>query len=494
MDCEVVVVGGGIGGLTVAALLAKRGVDVCLLERESRVGGCAASFEKFGYRFEQGDGLYSAWQRGEIHEQIFSELGVESPEVRRLQPGYEVRLPDGEKVSLSADTERFEENLRQVFPECAEAAIGFFREVGDLNRALSEILRKTPDFLTGGAYEQTKAWLSAPRWSKRIAKLKEDVATECLADLSPRLRDFIDIQLQFLAQGSSAQVSYLYAATVLAESRDGMFAIRGGAAALADTLANSIRSSGGRIRLDTPVLRLSYDSSGTAIGVDLLSGETVTASKAIISNLTIWDTYGKLVGLNRTPTEYRKTLKSLKSWGAYLIYVSIDESLASSLASTHYMLQTALDGPENNPADNQLLLSIAPSWDTRGPAGKRAGTVHALTDVDEWFTFHRDETEAEEQDERMLEVCWTRLHGAMPELGGGVEVIDTATPRTFYDSTRRKLGMVGGLAATPAALMLKNPAATFLPNLFIVSDTLATGRIAGVSRLALQLTNHLTGR
>ena len=57
MDCEVAVVGGGIGGLTVAAVLAKRGVDVCLLERESQVGGCAASVEKFGYKFDPTDGL-----------------------------------------------------------------------------------------------------------------------------------------------------------------------------------------------------------------------------------------------------------------------------------------------------------------------------------------------------------------------------------------------------------------------------------------------------
>ena len=54
MAHEVVVVGGGIGGLTAAALLAARGVNVCLLEKESRGGGCAVTFERFGYTFEAG--------------------------------------------------------------------------------------------------------------------------------------------------------------------------------------------------------------------------------------------------------------------------------------------------------------------------------------------------------------------------------------------------------------------------------------------------------
>jgi phytoene dehydrogenase-like protein len=97
MECEVVVVGGGIGGLTVAALLAARGVDVCLLERESRVGGCVTSFEKFGYSFEPGYGLYHSWRPNEVHHRVFAELPVEPPEVRLLEPGYLVRLPTNQR-------------------------------------------------------------------------------------------------------------------------------------------------------------------------------------------------------------------------------------------------------------------------------------------------------------------------------------------------------------------------------------------------------------
>jgi phytoene dehydrogenase-like protein len=273
-----------------------------------------------------------------------------------------------------------------------------------------------------------------------------------------------------------------------------MFAIRGGASTLASTLAESIKRSGGKVRLDSPVLRLSYDSSGAAMGVDLLSGETVTASKAIVSNLTIWDTYGKLVGLNRTPTEVRKQLNSLRSWGAYLLYLGIDEAAVPSLPADHILALTDWQqGQEYDPESNQLLFATAPSWDSRAPAGKRAVTVHAFTDVDDWFTFHKDETELEDRDQKTLELIWQRLHVAMPELGSSVEVIDTATPRTFYDLTRRKLGMVGGVSSPNAGIWHEQPSyATSLPNLFIVSDTTYAGGIAGLTRSALVLADKLT--
>lgn len=79
MTHEVVVVGAGIGGLTVSALLAARGVDVCLLERQSRPGGCIAGFEKFGYTFDPGVGIYPMWEAGEVHDQLFQSFRLQLP-------------------------------------------------------------------------------------------------------------------------------------------------------------------------------------------------------------------------------------------------------------------------------------------------------------------------------------------------------------------------------------------------------------------------------
>jgi len=492
MDCEVVVVGGGIGGLTVAALLAERGVDVCLLERESRVGGCAANFDKFDYNFEQGYGLYASWQQSEIHDQVFSELPVDLPETRLLEPSYVVRLPDQSEVALTDNIETFEANLRSVFPECALEAVEFYRKLAPVGAALRRAFQRTPDFLTASRPQQAYSLLREGRVAAEILGSIQLTTADKLRGVSSRFRSFIDVQLQALAQAASSDVAYLYAALTLTAPLQGMFAIRGGAGALANSLMESIKRSGGKVRLDTPVLRLSYDSGGKAEGIDLLSGETLTASRAIISNLTIWDTYGKLIGLNRTPNEIRQRLKTMQGWGAYLLYLGMDHDAALGLGSDHVLALTEWPGEGQYDAErDHLMFAAAPAWDARAPQGKRAVTVHAFTAVDDWFTFHTDETELEEKDQLMLERCWQRLHAAMPELGSSIEVIDTATPRTFYDLTRRRLGMVGGLNpgsfSSPQSGYL-----TSLPNVWLISDTTSPGGLAGLTQSALVLANKLT--
>jgi phytoene dehydrogenase-like protein len=339
MSYDIVVVGGGIGGLTTAALLSARGMNTCLLERQSLVGGCIARVEFGGYDFEPGMGLYTGFGPGGIYEKVFSELPVEVPQVSLLASPPVSRLIDG-------------------------------------------------------------------------------------TDVQSNQKDFYEIT--------------------------------GGPASLAERLAESIKRSGGNVRLNSPVLRLSYDESGRASGVDLLSGERVFAKRAIISNLTIWDTYGKLVGLNRTPPEIKKRVNALLGTGVYVVYASIEEAAVARLPSTRLLVKDD---------EGEFTLALASH---QAPAGKQAVTLTTRTDVEPWFSYQSSEEEYEEWDQNALEHFWKRLHAALPELGSDIEVIETANPRTYYDLTRRKLGMVMG--AEPAT---EGPR-TFLPNLYMVGDTVSS--------------------
>lgn len=496
MSHEVVVVGGGIGGLTTAALLSARGVDVCLLERESEPGGCLRVVEKSGYRFEPGASLYSSWGPTGIHARIFTELPIAPPKVRAVSPGYTVRLPDKGEVQIGAQ-ERFESVLREVFPECESAAVEFYDEIRPIARALRSITRATPDINSASWSGKVRALLPHGIDAIKMARSSSQTAAEHLRDSSERFRRFMDVQLQLIAQRPSDECAYLYACMALTLDEEGFFEIYGGARGLVDALTASIKASGGTVRCDAPVLRLAYNEAGTAIGVDLLTGERVEATRAIISNLTVWDTYGKLIGLDRNPPGTQARLKNLKGWGAYTLYLSIDEETAERLVSERVLVLTDWQHAQPfDPESAMFMFSVSPSWNTGAPEGKRAVTVCTFTEADRWFTYHEDETEHEQQDQATLESWWERIHAAMPELGSGIEVIDTATPRTFYDSTRRRLGMLCGLGQS-LDVFGKNSFnhRTHYPNLYMVGDCTFPGQgVAAVSHSALIVADEIAPR
>ncbi|MCI3922529.1 phytoene desaturase family protein [Paenibacillus sp. TRM 82003] len=139
-----VVVGGGIGGLTAAALLARAGLDVTLLEKNATVGGKLQDVTLGSYRFDFGPSTITMpW----LFERVFELCGVPvDPELRfrRLDVHTRNRFPDGSIVDLTADPERMDEALKDFSAEDRRGFRSFLEETGRIQRIAERHFFRNP--------------------------------------------------------------------------------------------------------------------------------------------------------------------------------------------------------------------------------------------------------------------------------------------------------------------------------------------------------------
>ena len=125
---DVVVIGGGFGGLSTACYLADAGADVTLLEKNGQLGGRASRLEVDGFRFDMGPSWYLMPDVFERFFEYFDHEPSDYYDLTRLDPHYRIFFKDGDRVDMVPDLaenrkvfesyepgagERFDEYLRK---------------------------------------------------------------------------------------------------------------------------------------------------------------------------------------------------------------------------------------------------------------------------------------------------------------------------------------------------------------------------------------------
>ena len=269
---RIVVIGAGMGGLAAAALLARGGFDVTVLERAAAPGGKMRVVDGV----DAGPTVFTMrW----VFEALFAECGTRLEEVVRLtQAGILARHAWGpDRLDLHADVERSAAAIA-TFAGATEAS-GFRSFCAAARRAYRTL---EGPFIKGERPSMASLALSIRRPGdllaiKPFASLWSELGTHFR---DPRLRQLFGRYATYC--GSSPFLAPATLMLVADVEQQGVWFVEGGMHALARASAGLVQRNGGAIRYGTDVVEIVVHN-GRVNGVRLANGETVPAD-AVVAN------------------------------------------------------------------------------------------------------------------------------------------------------------------------------------------------------------------
>ena len=483
---DVVVVGAGIAGLTAAALLAREGLTVELLEAHQQSGGCAGTFRRGPYTFDVGATQVAGLEPGGSHQRLLAHFGLPLPQATPLDPACVVDLADGRPpVRIFRDPARWKAEREQQFPGSGR----FWQLCATLHGANWAFASRDPVLPPRSLWDLGKL-LPALRPANLASGL---LAAASVADLltltgcggDPRLRRFLDLQLRLYSQEPAERTAALYGATVLAMGQAplGLSHLQGSMQVLSQQLEQALAAGGGQLRLRHRVSGLERSNEPGGGAGWRVRGERFERQAADVVLALPVQSLPALLG-EQLPAGYRQRLAQLPDpSGALVFYGAVERALLPANCPAHLQLDWADPGT--------LFVSVSHEGDGRAPAGLATVIASVFTAAKPWFGL-----EATAYDQAKAEALAAMQRGLESLLGINSEQwrhAELATPRGFERWTGRPFGFVGGLGQHPSrfgpfGLASRTP----LPGLWLCGDSIHPGEgTAAVGLSALMACRQL---
>jgi phytoene dehydrogenase-like protein len=322
---SIIVIGGGINGLTCAAYLARSGFKPVVLEGTGEVGGGART-EEIAPGFKAPVLAHAA---GPFSSQVIEELALKNYGLEFLSSDANVVAlgPDAPPLVLYDDVKRTASELRAFSARDSEAWPRFIASMAGLGRVIASLFSSTPASVDEPRARDLWSVLHTLRAFRRLGKpdayrllrwgpmAVADLVGECFEN--ERLRAVVAADGIFGTRfgpwsAGSGMVLLLRAANEALAPRRGWF-IRGGPGALAAAIERAVRDAGGEVRTQARVVRVIIEDEH-AQGVVLADGSEVRA-RAVVSAAHPQHTFLQLCDPIDLPPEFLWRMRNYRSYG-----------------------------------------------------------------------------------------------------------------------------------------------------------------------------------
>jgi phytoene desaturase len=303
---SVIVIGAGIGGITAAIHLAKRGMHVTVVEKNSHPGGRCDRLSRDGHHFDTGPTLFVMPL---LYEAEFRALGAEMHEqidLQRVDPTYQLVFDDGSRLSLTSDMKFMQEQLESI-------EIGSFQNLVRYLREGERHYRLTLDKLINCDFRKASDFFNLNTFSLlfQLKPLLNHYRNMSAYFGDPRLKSAFTFQDLYTGL-SPFKAPATYSMMPYTELAHGVWYPKGGMYRIVESLVELARTAGVEFVFNTTVDRI--DTNGMCAHGVLLADGTRLNADIVLANADLPYVYQTLL-----PQDGRVTKLSQKQFSCSAI-------------------------------------------------------------------------------------------------------------------------------------------------------------------------------
>ncbi len=328
---DVVIIGGGISGLTCAAWLSRKGLEVLLIEKNDRVGGLCSTFKKGEFLFHPCASVIAGCSDGFLPK-LFSELKLKDIDFIPLPSVFKYVIP-GYTVTEDRDTGSYVNRLSELFPKEQASIKSFFEEMQHIYSDLEKVIL-ADDRINYGKVKKSpitkytgKTLIQVIR---KIFNFKDEKLISLLCGLPASLMCLPPEEVSFLS----------YAFFVMQWHNGGCFIVKGGIQNLADALKGSIEEHGGEVLLSSTVKKLLIKDK-KVYAVRLENGEEIQANY-FVSAINLYHLYLNLLGITNSDMDTVKKLRDATlPYSIFGVCVGVDAKVVADAEPAYHCYSPA---------------------------------------------------------------------------------------------------------------------------------------------------------
>ncbi len=319
------VVGGGLAGLSAACVLAARGHQVTLLEKNSWVGGKAAVHQADGFRFDMGPTILTL---PSVLKRIFAEADKSLEDYLQLiplDPQWRCFFEDSAVLDLVANTQLMQENLRRLSGD-ERSAEGYQRFI-DFSKKLHEVSERFFFWQSVGGIADTfkssgmfNLAVLKDVLSLRMGKSVATVVRQYIPD--QRAAQMIDHFTQYVGSSPEASPAVLCGIAHM-QTQEGIWYPMGGTRAVPEALQRLALELGVDIRTECDVEKIETIGN-TVVGIKLTDGQSLPVD-AVVSNCDAVRTHRELLRDHPQPLSLSRKRDIEPACSGVVLYLGLRE-------------------------------------------------------------------------------------------------------------------------------------------------------------------------